>query len=89
VSLKFVKFLAPSLIPHITNFLNFCFTHDIFPADWKVSKIIPLPKIAKISDFSDYRPIAILPCFAMKAFEECMRGQMVEYLMLNKLLVPL
>jgi hypothetical protein len=40
VSLKFVKLLAHSLIPHITNFFNFCFTHDIFPADWKVSNNI-------------------------------------------------
>jgi hypothetical protein len=34
VSLKFVKLLALSLIP-ITTFFNFCFTHDILPADWK------------------------------------------------------
>jgi hypothetical protein len=53
VFLKFVKLLAPSLIPHVTIFFNFCFTHDKFPADWKVSSP---------SDFSDYRPIAILPC---------------------------
>jgi hypothetical protein len=26
VSFKFDKLLAPSLIPHITNFFNFCFT---------------------------------------------------------------
>jgi hypothetical protein len=42
VSLKFVKHFDPSLIPNITNFLNFCFTHDKFPEVWKVSKIIPL-----------------------------------------------
>jgi hypothetical protein len=44
VSFKFLKLLAPSFIPHITNFFNFFFTLDISPADWKVSKIIPLPK---------------------------------------------
>jgi hypothetical protein len=67
VSLKFVKLLAPSLIPHITNIFNFCFTHDIFPADWKVSNIIPLPKISNPSD------VAILSCLS-NAFEVCMRG---------------
>jgi hypothetical protein len=56
-------------------FFFFCnFTHDIFPANWKLSKIIPLPKISNPSDFSDYRPIAILPCLS-KAFEVCMHGQ--------------
>jgi hypothetical protein len=56
--------------------------------NWKVSKIIPLPKISNSSDFSDYRPIAILPSLS-KAFEVgIMCGQMVEYLMLNKLLDP-
>jgi hypothetical protein len=43
------------------------------------SEIIPLLKISNPSDFSDYRPIAILPCL-LKAFEVCMRGQMVENL---------
>jgi hypothetical protein len=37
VSLKFVKLLVPSLISHITNF---CFTHDMFLANWKASKIV-------------------------------------------------
>jgi hypothetical protein len=46
-------------------------------------------KISNPSDFSDYRPIAILSCLS-KAFEVCMRrSQMVEHLMLNKLLDPL
>jgi hypothetical protein len=55
---------------------------------WTVSKIIPLPKKSNPSDFSDYRSIAILSSLS-KAFEVCMRGQTVEYLMLNKLLDPL
>jgi hypothetical protein len=51
------------------TYFFFCnFTHDIFPANWKLCKIIPLPKISNSSDFSDYRPIAILPCLS-KAFE--------------------
>jgi hypothetical protein len=86
VSFKFVKLLAPSLIPHITIFFNFCFTHDIFPVDWKVSKIIPLLNISNPSDFSDNRPSAIL-LYLSKAFEVCKRSQMVEYLMLNKILI--
>jgi hypothetical protein len=88
VSFKIVKLLAPSSIPHITKFFNVCFTHDIFPAYWNFSKIIPLPKISNPSDFSVYRPLAILSCLS-KAFEVCMRVRMVEYLMLNKLLDPL
>jgi hypothetical protein len=33
VSVTFVKLIAPSLIPHITNFLNFCYSRDTFPAE--------------------------------------------------------
>jgi hypothetical protein len=49
VSLKFVKLLVPSLIPN--NFFNICFSRDSFAVDWKVGKILPLPKISNQSDF--------------------------------------
>jgi hypothetical protein len=48
---KFVKLLAPSLIHHIPEFLNFHFSHNTFWADRKMGKIIPLPKISNPSDF--------------------------------------
>jgi hypothetical protein len=48
-------------------------------------KIIPLLKISNPSDFSDNRSITILPCLSM-AFEVCILGQIVEDLILNKLL---
>jgi hypothetical protein len=64
-SFRFVS--AQEVAEAVQFFSIFCFTHDILSADWKVSKIIPLPKISNPSDFSDYRPIAILPCLS-KAF---------------------
>jgi hypothetical protein len=60
------------------NLLSFlrllCFTYNIFLADHLIFQITALSPI--------------LLCLS-KAFEVCMRSQMVEYLMLNKLLDPL
>jgi hypothetical protein len=69
VYLKFVKLLAPSLIPRITNFFNFRSTRDIFPAAFNVSKIIPLLIISNPIDFSDY--CLLLFCHVYRKLLRC------------------
>jgi hypothetical protein len=81
VSLKFFKILATSLIPQISDFFNYCFTHDIFPDVWKVGKIF------NPSVFSDYRPIEILPCLS-KALRCACVVRWWNTWMLNKILDP-
>ncbi|XP_075150937.1 uncharacterized protein LOC142225047 [Haematobia irritans] len=55
-------------------------TKSTFPKDWKIAKIIPVPKKC-----NDYRPIAILP-FLSKIMEKLMNNQMNTYLTENNLL---
>ncbi|XP_075170106.1 uncharacterized protein LOC142242408, partial [Haematobia irritans] len=77
---SFLKTLLPALLPHFTYIFNTILTKSTFPKDWKIAKIIPVPKKC-----NDYRPIAILP-FLSKIMEKLMNNQMNTYLTENNLL---
>lgn len=77
---KFLKILLPQLLPIITFFFNKILTSSYFPSNWKIAKIVPIPKAG-----SDYRPIAILP-FLSKVFERIMHNQITSFLDNNNLL---
>jgi hypothetical protein len=44
-------------------------TCSIFPEAWKMSKILPVPKIPKAGELYDYRSISLLPALS-KALED-------------------
>ena len=77
---KFILILLPFLLPYITHIFNFILMSSSFPAQWKIAKIIPVPK-----SNHDLRPIAILP-FLSKALEKIMHSQISEFLNYNNML---
>jgi hypothetical protein len=58
--------------------LQFLLCSSSFPADWKISKNVPIPKKSDPTELGDYRQISILPALS-KAIEIFMRGQMVVF----------
>lgn len=77
---KFLKLLLPRCLPFFTHIFNTILTKSYFPASWKYSKIIPLPK-----KNSDFRPIAILP-FLSKVLEKLLCEQINHYIARHNLL---
>lgn len=77
---KFLKLLLPQLLPYITLIFNKILTTSNYPSQWKIAKIIPIPKTN-----NDFRPIAILP-FLSKVFERLVHIQICTFLDNNKLL---
>jgi small basic protein len=69
----------------LTHFFNHIFTCSEFPAKWRVSVVLPIPKVAVPVKFSDYRPISLLAC-SSKVFEVLMTRQMDAYIRRNELL---
>ena len=59
--------MAKKIISNIVRPLNYIFNMSlksgIFPDDMKVAKIIPLFKAGDKKEFSNYRPVSILPVF--------------------------
>ena len=61
VSAKMLKHTAISIAPSLTKLFNLSITTGCCPDDWKVARIVPIPKANKMSYPANYRPISILP----------------------------
>lgn len=75
------------ITPVLTNILNHSLSSKSFPKAWKSALIIPLPKKSCPSNFSDYRPISLLP-FLSKVLEKIVHSQLSFHLYNNNLLNP-
>ncbi|CAF4837513.1 unnamed protein product [Pieris macdunnoughi] len=63
------------VLPVITHIFNFSISSGEFPSCWKDGLIIPIPKKANPSTFSDFRPISILPFLSKKRLIELLGEQ--------------
>ena len=76
--------LPPGLLMHL---INLSLTTNVFPADWKIAKIIPIYKSGSRSNLDNYRPISILPVLS-KIIEKIKHRQLISFLDRNSLLSP-
>ena len=71
----------------LTHLINLSLTTNVFPADWKIAKIIPIYKSGSRSNLDNYRPISILPVLS-KIIEKIKHRQLISFLDRNSLLSP-
>lgn len=57
------------LAPVLCRLFNACLLEGKFPALWKISIVVPVPKNSSVSNVQNYRPISLLPNFS-KVFEK-------------------
>ena len=74
---RYIKPVSEYLISPLTHIINTCIDHSIFPDDWKISRICPVPKVPNPSALAEYRPISILPVLS-KVFERILLQQLTE-----------
>ena len=62
ISSRMLRSTAFSIASPLTHIFNLSLSSGIFPSDWKLSHIVPIPKTKSPSSSpSDYRPISLLP----------------------------
>ena len=82
ISAKIIKDAKPTLAPILTEIINLSYDAKIFPDSMKIAKIKALHKKEDNNDFSNYRPISILPTLS-KIFERSATDQLIKYLEKN------
>ena len=85
ISIRLLKEGNPSIVPWITQFINFSFSTGVYPNDWKHGKICPLFKKGDRNICTNYRPISILSA-ASKLIERVAHKQLYHYVVKNGLL---
>ena len=76
---RVVKYLASELSEPFTHIINLSFITGNIPVDMKTTIIIPVYKAGDNREFTNYRPISLLPCFS-KVLEKMMNKRLVNYL---------
>ena len=63
----------------LTHIVNLSFMQGIVPDQLKIVRVIPVFKLGDQTEFTNYRPISILPAFS-KIFERLIFNQMFQYM---------
>ena len=77
-----LKSTAVSITPSLTELYNMSISTGVYPSDWKVARIVPVPKGTDQSLVSGYRPISILPVVS-KLIEQHIKLLVEDHLQSN------
>ncbi|XP_028172352.1 uncharacterized protein LOC114361498 [Ostrinia furnacalis] len=72
----------------IATIINCSLQQGVFPDDWKVAAVTPLPKTNRPASLQDLRPVSILPCLS-KVLEKIVCKQLTTYLERHNILPEL
>nr|CAI5863907.1 unnamed protein product [Callosobruchus analis] len=75
IEIKLLIPCCPFLLPYLTHIINYCLRDFMYPSNWKIAKIIPVPKNKDPQTFKDLRPISILSA-PSKILEKILNGQL-------------
>lgn len=76
VSIQFLKLIYPHISDIILHLINTILTTSTFPSDWKVARVVPIPKTKNVTCPADLRPISILPALS-KIVEHIIKDQIL------------
>ena len=85
LNMNLIKQIITAVIVPFTHICNLSFLNGVVPDGMKIAKIIPLFKSGVKSNFTNYRPVALLPQFS-KILEKLFCKRLNEFIDKNKLL---
>ena len=63
ISARVVKTTYSSFITPLTHIMNISLLNGVFPSELKIARVISLFNSGEPSNFSNYRPVSVLPLF--------------------------
>ena len=73
-----VKTTIDTIAEPLTEIINCSLETRIVPDELKIAKVVPVYKAGAKNEFSNYRPISILPFFS-KIFEKIVYNRLINY----------
>ena len=85
ISPKLIKLAKPILSPYLASLFHKCIQREIFPHDFKLAYVIPIPKTSSPKFLDEFRPISLLSVFS-KVFEKIFKVKFLDFLAKNNIL---
>ena len=82
---SFIKEIIDFIIQPLTHIFGLSLQSGVVPHEFKIAKVVPLHKSGDSNNFSNYRPISILPCFS-KILEKLIYSRISAHLHENNIL---
>jgi hypothetical protein len=87
VSPRVIKTVAREISGPLSRLFNCCMRGDHCPAFFKVAWVVPVFKSEDPMEFSNYRPISMLPVLS-QVFERVLQGRLLEFLNHQGVVIP-
>ena len=87
ISNQLLKLSLPCIVESLTYIFNLCIEKNIFPSEFKMAKVIALPKIKDKLNPTDFRPISLLSVLS-NLLERHIHVHLLDYLENSELLHP-
>lgn len=84
---KLLKLALSCQLVRFTRLLKLCISTSIFPTDWKIGTVVPLPKKGDTRLTTNLRPVTLLPVPG-KILENFLENHLSNYLNDNNILTP-
>ena len=82
IPMSVIKDALPCILPILTLIVNRSLLSSVFPAAWKISEVVPLPKDGDHELANNNRPVSLLPA-ASKVCEWIALNQLTSYMNKN------
>ena len=79
IHIKVIKACKEEISPFLEYMINKSFSEGCFPDHLQIARVVPVYKKGDNSQFSNYRPISVLPCLS-KIFEKIVAIRLLDYL---------
>ena len=80
-----IKKLIPYIVVPLKHIFNLSLLSGVFPDSMKIARVIPLFKTGNTKEFSNYRPISLLPQFS-KILEKNYHSRLMAFIDSNQIL---
>ena len=85
ITIEILRMAVSAIEREFVDIINESLREGCFPDSWKVSTIVPIPKIEKAKNAKDFRPINMLPIYE-KVLELVVKKQVEKYLETNEII---
>ena len=79
VSPRVIKGVAREISGSLSRLINCCMREGYYPECFKVARVVPIFKGGDQTDFSNYRPVSVLPILS-QIFEKVIKARLVGFL---------